>query len=1177
MKSTYKLVSGLVALCLVVLGVAWAVPRAPAAAPLAVSSRTVARAAAGQAAAADAAGAAAQSPAGQVFVSEPSVPAISRPARDLPPPDDLPSLDREMARKDTFGFVGPGVQGPAWLDPLVELQRQVQAPGLDAFTTPLTNWPGMDYNVFPPDTTGDVGPNHVVQAVNGSGGSTVRIWNKSGTVLATFAMESLASGTPCNAGYCDPIVIYDSLADRWFISEFADTSAVQLCLYVSTSPDPTGTWYAYSFDPAYYDYPKYGVWPDAYYMGYNGGTTGTRQVFAFDRARMLAGQPATYQMFTVPSLSNLSFQLLVPASLESPTAPPAGAPGLFMRPRDTEVSGPTGYASTDFMEMWAFHVDWTTPANSTLTELADVPIAEYDCSLCGTGSDWSCMPQPGTTQAIDPIREPLHQPLQYRNWGTYETLVGGFAEDVDGTDKAAVRWFELRRTGGAWSAYQEGVVGGADAHHRSVTSVAMDGTGSIALGYTRTSSTLYPSILYAGRRSWDPLNTMTYVDALAQAGDSSQSTYERWGDYSGIGVDPSDDCTFWYTTEYMSGGSSATRVISFRFDADFQPDASPNTLGVCAPADAVYTVTTAKTCAFNGQVTMSAGGLPGGTTASWSANPVTPPGSTTLTIGNTGAAAAGTYNIDIIGTAGALTHQTGVILNVYTTAPAAATLTSPADGTTGVATAPTFTWSDVAGESGYTLDIATDPGFAAIVHTAALAANTTSYSGAALSIGTLYYWRVTAVNACGGVSSATWAFRTVAPSCLTYTSTDVPKIISNRTTIYSNLLVADSFSVTDVNVTIGSIVHTRDQDLDIYIEHPDNTAVELSTDNGVDNDNYTNTVFDDAAATAITAGSAPFTGSFRPEGSLAGLDAKTSNGTWQLRIYDDANQNTGTLNSWSLTLCGAPSISADYSDLASGYGVAWHTGTGALRLGSAWTADTGFSAGSDNASDDGVSFLTALRAGQPATVRVNVQGAAAYAPWLRLWFDWNNDGIFGDEADGERVHNALAVVGDNDITVNVPSGFSQSVNYRLRLYDSSGAPLAQDTGSYGAAAGGEVEDGPTPGPTSVRVTRFQAWPLGGAVHVEWETATEVDNLGFNLYRSDAGPDGPYVRLNELLIPSLAPGSPSGALYTWPDAGVRPGVTYYYQLENVDVYGASTPYGPVWAAVPYRRYLPAALK
>ncbi len=679
MKTVWKAVSGLLALALVVVGIVWTVPGG------AVGDTRGASRSAGSAAQQGQAGEEVLG-LGRAYVGEPSVPTISPAVRDLPDIVVDPSLDREMAKRDYFGFVGEGVQGPAWLDPLVAIQSSAILAEPDAFGTPLTNWAGMDYNSYPPDTTGDVGPNHFVQAVNGSGGSTVQVFDKSGAVLKTFTMESLSSTAPCNNGYCDPIVVYDSLADRWFISEFSASSGYAMCLYVSTTADPTGTWYAYTFDLPYYDYPKYGVWPDAYYMGYNGGASGYRQVFAFDRAKMLAGQTATYQMFSVPALSVLGFQLLVPASWEGPTQPPAGLGGLFARPRDTEVSGPTGFGSTDFLEMWEFDVNWTTPANSTLTELPDVPISEYDCTLCGTGSDWSCMPQPGTAQALDPIREPIHQPLQYRNWGSYETLVGGFAEDVDGTDKAAVRWFELRRVSGTWSNYQEGVVGGGDAHHRSVTSVAMDGGGGIALGYTLTSSSVYPSIRYAGRRPWDALGTMAYVDVVAQAGTGSQASYDRWGDYSGIGVDPADDCTFWYTTEYMSGSSSATRVISFRHDADFAVDASPNEQTVVQPADAVYSVQVPKTCAFSGAVTMSVSGLPSGTTASWSANPVTPPGNTTVTIGNTGAAAPGTYNITISGTSGGTSHAETVVLILQGGGPTNTPTSTPTTGPTPTST-----------------------------------------------------------------------------------------------------------------------------------------------------------------------------------------------------------------------------------------------------------------------------------------------------------------------------------------------------------------------------------------------------------------------------------------------------------------------------------------------------------
>ena len=134
----------------------------------------------------------------------------------------------------------------------------------------------------------------------------------------------------------------------------------------------------------------------------------------------------------------------------------------------------------------------------------------------------------------------------------------------------------------------------------------------------------------------------------------------------------------------------------------------------------------------------------------------------------------------------------------------------------------------------------------------------------------------------------------------------------------------------------------------------------------------------------------------------------------------------------------------------------------------------------------------------------------------------------GDLADGELVYNDAVIDGDNDITVNVPAGLTQAVYYRARLYDNATAPAgsieARDPGSYGGASGGEVEDGQSPAPTAVELARFEGWPEGMAIHVEWETVTEIDNLGFNLYRADA-PDGPYVKLNEELIPSQAPGSP----------------------------------------------------
>ncbi len=720
------------------------------------------------------------------------------------------------------------------------------------------------------------------------------------------------------------------------------------------------------------------------------------------------------------------------------------------------------------MEMWSLHVDWTTPANSSLTSLPGVQLTDWDQTLCGTGSDWSCMSQPGTSQKLDPIREPVHYPLQYRNFGTHETLVGCFAEDVDGLDRAAVHWFELRRTppgSGNWVNYQEGVLGdGVGDIHRSVCSAAMDSAGNIAVGYTRTGANApyYPSIYYSGRRASDPLGTMPYYDNMIWDATTSKTNNERWGDYSGIGVDPADGCTFWYTTEY--GGSGQTRIAAFKFDEcgtpDFTLNASPDVLNVCAPSDAVYTVSLGAISGFSNTVTLTSTGQPAGTTASFVPNPLMPPGESTLTIGNTGAAAPGSYNIDVIGAAaGSPGHQETVVLNLFTAAPDVATLLLPADGAMDVSTRPTYDWSDVTNVTTYEIEVSTDPDFITIVDSATgLTASTYTPAGT-LAMDTVHYWRVRAVNACGDAVSVVGAFRTAASSCVTYVSTDVPKPISDYTWTTSVINVPDVFDVIDVDVILNSIVHTYDGDLDIYIHHPDATEVELSTDNGGTGENFTNTRLDDEAATSIADGSAPFTGSFRPEGSLATLDGKTANGTWTLRIYDDAGSDTGTLNAWSLVVCGAGGgVTGDYSDLAHSYGVAWHTGDGTLRLGTTWTLDDAFAPpGYDDASDDGVTFPYGLALGQPNTVRVNVQGTPTNGRWLRLWFDWNGDGIFGDQAEGEQVYNAAVNDGDNDITVSVPGDAVLPVHYRARLYDSASSPL-RDAGSWGGATGGEVED-----------------------------------------------------------------------------------------------------------------------
>jgi hypothetical protein len=513
-------------------------------------------------------------PTGPDYVSEPVVPIITPAVRDLPDwQPDATLFGLEMKRRDDFGFIPIEYPIKPTVDPLLEPSRSEGPRAPDAFGTPLHNYAGQTSISSPPDTVGDVGLTYFVQAVN-QARSTAQVLNKeTGAVAKTFTLQSLAGSLPCNSGYCDPVVLYDRIANRWLISELP-SSGGSVCVYVSATSDPTGSWYAYTFgvESSLTDYPKYGVWPQngnggSYLMGANAGSGNYRDVFAFDRAKMLAGQAATFQKFTVPGLPNSGFQIVLPSSMEGFLPPPDGEAAIFGRPRDDEAQTGASTPTYDFLDLFSLKIDWSTPANSRLTQLTSVQIGDYDMTLCGMGGTWNCIPQPGTTQKIDPIREPLHFPLHYRNFPDHQALVGTFPEDVDGTDHSAMRWFELRKIGsGAWGLYQEGLVGGEAGVHRFVGSVSMDSAGNIALGYTRSGANApyYPSIYYKGRMVTDPLGTMPQGEYVLQDATTSKTGNERWGDYAAMSVDPSNDCTFWFTTEY--GGSGQTRVGAFRFD-----------------------------------------------------------------------------------------------------------------------------------------------------------------------------------------------------------------------------------------------------------------------------------------------------------------------------------------------------------------------------------------------------------------------------------------------------------------------------------------------------------------------------------------------------------------------------------------------------------------------------------
>ncbi|MDT5029650.1 MAG: hypothetical protein QOE61_6576, partial [Micromonosporaceae bacterium] len=429
--------------------------------------------------------------------------------------------------------------------------------------------------VLPPDTQGDVGKNHYVQMINLS----FAIWDKSGTLLYGPVPNNTlwqGFGGPCetfNGG--DPVTIYDEQADRWFMTQMAYPGGAQgyhQCMAVSQTPDPTGAWYRYDFlfsQTTMNDYPKFGVWPDAYYMSANeflGGAsyTGVSTV-AFERTKMLAGLDARQVTFHIGT----QYGSLLPSDVEGGALgfnPPSGAPNPFVMFDDDAF----GVSPTDRVMMWDFHVDWTNPANSTFGN-SGAPnrffeTAPFDSNLCNYGR--SCIPQPGTTARLDTLSDRMMYRASYRNFGDHQSIVLNHTVDTNGADHAGIRWYELNETSGAWALHQQGTYA-PDSENRWMGSVAQDASGDIAVGYSVSSSSTFPSIRVAGRLAGDPAGELSQGETTLIAGGGSQThSASRWGDYSAMQVDPTDGCTFWFTSEYMATTSSAdwhTRIGSFKF------------------------------------------------------------------------------------------------------------------------------------------------------------------------------------------------------------------------------------------------------------------------------------------------------------------------------------------------------------------------------------------------------------------------------------------------------------------------------------------------------------------------------------------------------------------------------------------------------------------------------------
>lgn len=483
------------------------------------------------------------------------------------------------------------------------IQTSAHGPNVAATTSSFEGLSSQDNanviggRVFPPDTDGDVGLTQYVQVVN----LLFRVYDKStGAALTPPRRISTLFLTLPATSRCrtrddgDPVVLYDSFANRWFITQFVAGGArpFSQCIAVSQTSDATGAYFAYEFaspNTKFADYPKYGVWPDAYYSTVNqfntNNTFGGVGVYAYDRAKMLSGDPtASYIYFDLATPVPDAFGML-PSDADGFLLPPAGAPNVFAFVTATEFGDPV-----DGLRLFDFHADFMTPASSTFTERAGSPlaVAPFD-PLSPSGRDDIEQPRPAPTNAyLDSIADgSLMNRLQYRNFGGFEELTvnhtvnagtrsSGFLPTV-AQFQAAPRYYELRRTSvsGNFAVQNQGTFA-PDTNERWMGSAALDGQGNFAIGYSVSSLSTYPSIRYTGRLVTDPLNTLQSEQTL-QAGTGVQTNAgSRWGDYSALSVDPTDDCTFFYTQEYYKtthrtpavspfGVNWQTRIGSFKF------------------------------------------------------------------------------------------------------------------------------------------------------------------------------------------------------------------------------------------------------------------------------------------------------------------------------------------------------------------------------------------------------------------------------------------------------------------------------------------------------------------------------------------------------------------------------------------------------------------------------------
>lgn len=806
------------------------------------------------------------------------------------------------------------------------------------------NFNAFGFRVLPPDTNGDVGPNHYVQTVN----LLFRVFDKTGTPLtAPIKMSSLFAdiGGPCAANDDgDPIVLYDHLADRWLLSQFAVTSPrSHQCIAISQTGDPTGAYFGYDFEmpnTKFNDYPKFGVWPDAYYMTDNqfdpffvGGGA-----FAYDRDKMLVGDATASFIYFDLELLDPTIGGMLPSDLDG-SPPPAGTPNYFVYFIADEFGDPS-----DGLRLFEFDADFATPANSTFTERADSPLAVAAFNpLTPPGRDDIEQPPPSvvSSESLDSIGDRLMHRLVYRNFGDHESLVTNHTVNVGtgttiATHQSAVRYYELRRPlpGGVFSVPEQATFA-PDTDNRWMGSAANDNQGNLAVGYSISSLTTFPGIRYAGRLATDPPNGLFQGEATLQDGGFVQrSTSSRWGDYSSLNVDPVDECTFWYTQEYYAADNPATtaewqtRVGTFKFAGCTAPprgtlSGAVTICGTNTPVPGALVKANEYSRSTDGSGAYSMSLSPGSYTVSVVPPPgALPPASQVVAVSDGGTTTA---NFCLQGVPIVVADAVKLIKDTCQPPNNAIdpgervtvdlTLRNTGFGATASLKGTLLPSANVGSPSGPKLYGVIQPGGTATQR------YTFTASGACGQTIPLTLLLQNAGANIGTVDFTVQLGEVGAPSTDSNgEAINIPD--SGAATPYPSEIAVSGLvgAVEKVTVTLSGFTHTFPSDVDVLLVAPSGQTVVLMSDAGGGTDvSSIDLTFDDDAATALP--SVLVSGTFRPTNAgvgdaypapapptphgatLAALKGASPNGTWRLFVNDDAAGDLGTFGGgWGLSI-----------------------------------------------------------------------------------------------------------------------------------------------------------------------------------------------------------------------------------------------------------------------------------